>query len=255
MATIKKESFGKLSDGREALVYTLRNNKGNELKVTDYGARIVSLRFRDKNFTNRFVFKTYPDVSGYENDDATGIVYVDGATDFAKIIWQSEEIKEGVKFTAEIDNKKAQIIYGISNDNELSIKYEVEGAEDISTQIVFSADALPETEITPFAEGAEKSKLAGQKIYSIIDKPAEVEFVEGMFGYDFGCPIDYYDAGLKNAADIFSESAGILLQVYATQNKLHVDEVEGGFAIKTSETKSADGKIKSQTVYILKNRK
>lgn len=255
MATVKKESFGKLSDGREATIYTLRNNKGNELKVTDYGARIVSLRFRDKDFANKFVFKTFPDVSGYENDDKTGIVYVDGGTDFAKIIWNAEEIQEGVKFTAESGGKKAQVIYGISNDNELSIKYEAEGAEDISTQIIFSSDVLPEVEITPFAEGEEKSKIAGQKIYKIIDKPAEVEFVEGMFGYDFGCPIDYFDAGLKNAADIFSGAAKILLQVYASQENLHVEEVEGGFAIKTSGTKSADGKIKSQTVYILKNRK
>ena len=255
MATIKKESFGKLSDGREAQIYTLRNNKGNELKVTDFGARIVSLRFRDKNFTNKFVFKTFPDVSGYENDDATGIVLVDGGTDFAKVIWQSEEVQEGVKFSAEVGGKKAQVIYGISNDNELSIKYEGENISDISTQIIFDSAVLSETEITPFAEGAEKTKLAGQNIYSIIDKPAEVEFVEGMFGYDFGCPIDYFDAGLKNAADIFSDAAKILLQVYASQNKLHVEEVDGGFAIKTSETKSADGKIKSQTVYILKNRK
>ncbi len=255
MATIKKESFGKLSDGREALVYTLRNNKGNELKVTDYGARIVSLRFRDQNFTNKFVFKTFPDVSGYENDLAAGIVYVDGATDFAKVIWQSEEVQEGVKFSAEVGGKKAQVIYGISNDNELSIKYEAEGAEDISTQIIFSADALPAAEIKAYSEGAEKGKLSGSQVYNIIDKPAEVEFVEGMFGYDFGCPIDYFDAGLKNAADIFSDATKILLQVYASQDKLHVEEADGGFAIKTSGTKSADGKIKSQTVYILKNRK
>jgi len=255
MANIKKESFGKLSDGREALVYTLRNNKGNELKVTDYGARIVSLRFRDKNFANKFVVKTFSNVGECEGDETAGIVFVDGGTDFAKIIWQSEEIQEGVKFSAELENKKVQVIYGISNDNELSIKYESEGAEDISTQIIFSGDALPETEITPFAEGSQKTKLSGSQIYNIIDKPAEVEFVEGMFGYDFGCPIDYFDAGLKNAADIFSDSAKILLQVYASQNKLHVEEIDGGFKIKTSETKSADGKIKSQTVYILKNRK
>ena len=159
------------------------------------------------------------------------------------------------KFSAELDGKKAQVIYGISNDNELSIKYEAQGAEDISTQIVFSADALPDSDINPFAEGAEKSKLTGSQIYNIIDKPAEVEFVEGMFGYDFGCPIDYYDAGLKNAADIFSAATSILLQVYATQDKLHVEENGGEFSIKTSGTKSADGKIKSQTVYIFKNRK
>lgn len=255
MATIKKENFGKLSDGREIFVYTLRNNKGNELKVTDFGARIVSLRFRDKNFTNKFVVKTFSNVGECENNFDAGIVLVDDSADFAKIVWNSEEVQEGVKFSAEIENKKVQVIYGISNDNELSIKYFAENVSDVSTQIIFNSDVLPEAEITPFAEGEEKSKIAGQKIYSIIDKPAEVEFVEGMFGYDFGCPIDYFDAGLKNAADIFSDSAKILLQVYASQNKLHVNEVEGGFAIKTSETKLSDGKIKSQTVYILKNRK
>jgi len=255
MANIKKETFGTLSDGRETFIYTLRNNKGNELKVTDFGARIVSLRFRDKNFANKFVVKTFANVGECENNFDAGIVLVDDSADFAKIVWQSEEVQEGVKLSAEIENKKVQVIYGISNDNELSIKYEGENISDISTQMFFDSAVLPDTEITPFAEGAEKTKLVGQKIYNIIDKPAEVEFVEGMFGYDFGCPIDYFDAGLKNAADIFSDSAKILLQVYATQNKLQVAEVEGGFAIKTSDTKLTDNKIKSQTVYILKNRK
>ena len=37
MATIKKESFGKLSDGRAVELYTLRNTKGTEVKVTTYG--------------------------------------------------------------------------------------------------------------------------------------------------------------------------------------------------------------------------
>ena len=255
MANIKKESFGKLSDGRETFVYTLRNNKGNELKVTDFGARIVSLRFRDKNFANKFVVKTFSEVGECENNFDAGIVLVDGDKNFAKIVWNSEEIQEGVKFSAEIENKKVQVVYGISNDNELSIKYSAENVSDVSTQIFFSSEIFSDAEITPYSEGEEKTKLSGQKIYKIIDKPAEVEFVEGMFGYDFGCPIDYYDAGLKNAADIFSDNAKILLQVYATQENLNVEEVDGGFLIKTSETKLKDGKIQSQTVYILKNRK
>ena len=240
MPTIKKESAG------ESLVYTLRNNKGNELKVTDAGAKIVSLRFRDKNFSNKFVLKT---------DDAASKVFVDGGEDFSKKIWDSEQFEQGVRFTANDGGKKIEIVYSISNDNELSIKYSAEGVEDISSQLVFSADALPDCEIKAFAEGAAKEKISGEKIYNIIDKPAEVEFVEGMFGYDFGCPIDYYDAGLKNAADITSEPASILVQVFASQNKLHVEEVDGGFSIKTSDTKKTDGKITSQTVYIFKNRK
>ena len=255
MANVKQESFGKLSDGRETKIFTLRNNKGNELKVTDYGARIVSVRFRDKSFTNKFLLKSYEDVSGYEKDSAAGIVFVDEGEEFGKIIWDAQTIIEGVQFTAEIDGKHAEIIYSISNDNEVSITYEATGAADISTQLVFRADALPDSDISPYAEGAAKGKIAGKNIYNIIDKPAEVLMEVGMFGYDPGCPIDYLEAGLKNAADIFSAPSSIDIKVYATQNNLHVDEVEGGFAIKTSGTKSADGKIKAQTVYVFKNRK
>ena len=44
MAMIKKEAFGKLSDGRAVELYTLRNTKGTEAKITTYGARLVSWR-------------------------------------------------------------------------------------------------------------------------------------------------------------------------------------------------------------------
>ena len=255
MANIKQESFGKLSDGSEAKIFTLRNTKGNELKVTDYGARIVSVRFRDKSYTNKFVLKSYENVSGYEKDDEAGVVFVDEGKDFAKILWNAESTMEGVKFTAELNGKSAEIIYSISNDNEVSIRYQATGAADISTQLVFSADALPDSDISPYAEGAANGKITGKNIYDIIDQPAEVLMEIGMFGYDPGCPIDYLEAGLKNAADIFSAPSSIDLKVYATQDKLHVSEVDNGFAIRTGGTKSADGKISGQTVYVFKNRK
>lgn len=254
MPSIKKEAFGKLEDGRKATLYTLRNNKGNELKVTDYGARIVSVRFRNKDFENKLVLKSYPDVSGYEKDDAAGIVYVDGANEFDKIIWDAEYIIEGLKLTATVGDKSAEIIYSISNDNEISIKYNAKGVEDISTQLIFNAETLPDSDLKIYDEAKFEGKISGKNVYSIIDKPAEVLMEVGMFGYDPGCPIDWNAAGLKNAAEIISEAADIMLNIYATQDNLHVEEVEGGFAIKTSGTKSADGEIKSQTVYVLKNR-
>ena len=70
-----------------------------------------------------------------------------------------------------------------------------------------------------------------------------------MFGYDPGCPINYLDAGLKNAANVFSEEAEIDIIVYATQDKIAAHAVDGGFAIKTV------GSVKGQTVYMIKNRK
>ena len=228
MPSIKKETVG------EATVYTMRNTKGNELKVSNLGARVVSMRFRDKNFTNQSLLK----------DNASN-VFVDGGADFAKIIWQAEETLEGMKFTAELDGKSATVTYSVSNDNEISIKYEASGIEDLSTEMVF---ALPDVDFRACQKGAAWEKLDAPKTYPIT-QPAEVEMELGMFGYDPGCPIDYLDAGLKNAANIFCAAKEIDLIVYATQNEVHAQAVDGGFAIKTS------GSAKGQTVYMIKNRK
>ena len=228
MPAIKKETAG------EATIWTLRNTKGNELKVTNLGARVVSMRFRDKNFKNQFVLK-----------DDGGNVFVDGGADFAKILWQGEELIEGIKFTAQVGDKSASVLYSISNDNEISITYESSGVEDISTEMVFT---LPDADFRACQKGAAWEKISDEKIYPVT-QPAEVEMELGMFGYDPGCPIDYLDAGLKNAANIFSAPTSIDVIVYATQDKIHVRAVDDGFAIKTS------GSGKGQTVYMLKNRK
>ena len=230
MPSIKKENVG------EATVYTLRNTKGNELKVSNLGARLVSMRFRDKNFKNRFIFK---------EDAAAGNVFVDGGKDFADILWQGEEIIEGVKFSAAVGGKSASVTYSISNDNEISIKYEAEGVKDISTEVVF---ALPDIEFRACQKGAVWEKISAEKIYPVTE-PAEVEMELGMFGYDPGCPIDYLDAGLKNAANLFSPEAEIDIIVYATQDEIHAQAVDGGIALHTS------GSAKGQTVYMIKNRR
>ena len=234
MPSIKKETVG------EATVWTLRNTKGNELKVTDLGARVVSMRFRDKNFKNQSLLK----------NDASN-VFVDGGADFAKIIWQAEETLEGMKFSAQVGGKSAIVTYSVSNDNEISIKYEASGIDDISTEMIF---ALPDVDFRACQKGAAWEKLDAPKNYPIT-QPAEVEMELGMFGYDPGCPIDYLDAGLKNAANIFSEPASIEIIAYATQNEIHAQAVDGGFLLKTGGSNVADGKLKAQTVYRLKNRK
>lgn len=230
MPSIKKEVAG------EAAVYTLRNTKGNELKVTDRGARVVSMRYRDKDFKNRFLLK---------DDAAAGRVLVDGGADFADIIWQSESIIEGVKFTAEQGGKAVTVTYSLSNDNEISIKYEAQGVGDVSTDIVF---ALPDIDFRACQKGAAWEKVTDEKVYPVTE-PAEVEMELGMFGYDPGCPIDYLDAGLKNAANLYSAEASIDIIVYATQDEIHAQGVEGGIALHTG------GKAQGQTVYMIKNRK
>ena len=254
MPTIKKESFGKLKGGQEATLYTLRNNKGNEVKVTDFGARIVSWRFRNADFENKFILIGHKTAADYEADDKElGVVYVDGKSDLADKIWSASEHVEGVTFSITDGDRKIAVTYSVSNDNELSIKYEASGGvEDVSTKMVFSGDALTAPDFKVFSDDF---KSVDDKMWKLIDKPAEVEMELGMFGFDIGCPIDYLDAGLKNCADIFSAADKLLLNMYATQDNVHVEKLPDGFAIKTSGTKKTDnGEIKSQTVYVLKNR-
>lgn len=47
-AGIEKATFGKLPDGREADLFTLRNKAGMEVKITNYGGYIVSLMAPDR---------------------------------------------------------------------------------------------------------------------------------------------------------------------------------------------------------------
>ncbi len=222
---------------KEGAVWTLRNTKGNELKVNELGARIVSMRFRNKDFKNCFLLK-----------DEASVVLVDGGEDFANVTWQGEQTLEGVKLSATLGGKSATVTYSISNDNEISIKYEAAGVADISTAVTFSADALPAMNFRACQKGADWEKIADEKAYPVTET-AEVEMELGMFGYDPGCPIDYLNAGLKNAANLYSEAASIDVIVYATQDKIHAEAVDGGFAIKTS------GATAGQTVYMIKNRK
>lgn len=48
-ASITKESFSKTPDGKDADIYTLVNSKGSEIKITNYGGIIVSLKVPDKD--------------------------------------------------------------------------------------------------------------------------------------------------------------------------------------------------------------
>lgn len=64
---IKKELFGKLSDGRDAYLFTLKNSAGMTVKLTDYGASIVSIVVPDRDGKFADVVLGYDSVSGYVN--------------------------------------------------------------------------------------------------------------------------------------------------------------------------------------------
>ncbi len=62
--------FGTLPDGREVKLYTLTNSKGFTAKVTDYGAKLVSVVVPDKNGKLADVVLGYDSLSQYLHGDA-----------------------------------------------------------------------------------------------------------------------------------------------------------------------------------------
>jgi len=63
---IKRESFGKLSDGKEVDIFTLRHPDGSEARLTNYGAAVVSLQVPDKYGKIENVVLGFDEIESYE---------------------------------------------------------------------------------------------------------------------------------------------------------------------------------------------
>jgi aldose 1-epimerase len=97
--TVTKADFGKLSDGKSVDVYTMKN-ADLEVRVTNYGARIVSLKTKDRDGKVADVVLGYNSVDGYVAEKTT-------KTYFGSIVGRYGNRIRGGKFT--IDGHQYQI--------------------------------------------------------------------------------------------------------------------------------------------------
>ncbi len=97
--TVSKGAFGKLPDGATAEIYTLKN-ADLEVRVTNYGARIVSLKTKDRDGKVGDVVLGYNSVEGYVNEHAA-------KTYFGSIVGRYGNRIRGGKFS--IDGHTYQI--------------------------------------------------------------------------------------------------------------------------------------------------
>ncbi len=156
-------SFGMTSKGEEARLFTIQNDKGMEIKVSDYGATLVEVRVPDKEGRLLDVVLGYDDVQGYEAGNAFfgatigrvanrigngefrlgGRTYeltrndgqntLHGGRDFYnKRIWKTGETQEDhVEFLMDSPsgdqgfpgNVKISVTYTLTKDNEVKIHY------------------------------------------------------------------------------------------------------------------------------------
>ena len=64
--TIKKESFGKTTGGEQIDLYTLSNEKGMEVAITNFGATVVTLKVPDRAGKAADIVLGYDTLDGYE---------------------------------------------------------------------------------------------------------------------------------------------------------------------------------------------
>ena len=67
-AAVTQAPFGALPDGKKVTLFTLTNASGAEVKLIDFGARVVSLKVPDRQGTSRDVVLGYDDLAGYQSD-------------------------------------------------------------------------------------------------------------------------------------------------------------------------------------------
>ena len=66
MKPLQKKDFGKTSKGELATVYTLENEAGMQISVSDFGATLTSVLVPDKDNNPVEVTLGYDDAAGYE---------------------------------------------------------------------------------------------------------------------------------------------------------------------------------------------
>ncbi len=67
---IDRRPFGKVSSGEDATLYTLRNARGTEVDISDFGATVVSFRVCQNDGSETDIVMGHDTASGYEQADS-----------------------------------------------------------------------------------------------------------------------------------------------------------------------------------------
>jgi aldose 1-epimerase len=102
---VKKELFGKLSDGTEIDIYTLSDG-ASEARITNYGGYLVSLKVPDRDGKSEDVVLGFDDLRGYENNNThKGTAYLGPIVGrYANRIANGTFALDGKKYSLAVNN-------------------------------------------------------------------------------------------------------------------------------------------------------
>lgn len=279
---IVKEKFGTMKTGEEICLYTLKNKNGLEAKITNIGAAVVSLMVPDKNgdfadvvlgfdkgedyFSNpSFLGVTIGpnanrvggaafSLNGKEYhlpvNDGSNNLHSDMDGGYHKGLWKAEEDGDSLKLTIEgkdgdlgfPGNKKVTMIYTLTDDNELKLKYHATSDMDtllnLTNHTYFNLAGhdsgsiegqflrLRASNFTPVLPGAiptgEIAPVAGTPLDFTEMKQigrdigADNEQLKLVLGYDHNFVIDGADGTMREAAEAEDAKSGRKMKVFTT---------------------------------------
>jgi len=154
-----KSTFGKTTDGQQADLYVLRNKKGMQVAITNFGATIVSVKVPDRNGKVADVVLGYDDVKDYES----GKTYF-GATvgRYANRIAHGEFTLDGATYTLAKNDGENHLHGGVRGFSK-----KMWTARDVSTA---NRPALEFTYVSEDGEEGYPGKLNASVTFTLTDK-------------------------------------------------------------------------------------
>lgn len=282
MAVLVKD-FGKTADGQQAKLYTLKNAQGMVVDLTDFGANIVNVLVPDKNGNAVDVCLGYDVLDGYVTNgcffgstigpsanrianasfvldgckyqlsvnDGVNNLHSDDNEGYHKKMWNTTTTDNSVIFSLEDadgsmgfpGNKKVQVAFSLSEENELAITYDVTSDKNtlinMTNHVYFNLaghDAgtilnhelqLEASHYTPVVEGSIPTGeiatvkntpfdfTAATKIGERID--VENEQLKLGQGYDHNWVVDNFDGSIRKIAILSENTTGRFMEVYSDQ--------------------------------------
>jgi aldose 1-epimerase len=274
---VSESTFGKLDNGNIVKAYQLVNDKGMSVKLISYGAIIEELKVSDKSGKPVDIVLGYDNLEGYVKDTfffgATigrfanriangefklgGKVYKlakndnninhlhGGLQGFNKKLWQSEVLKEGVRFTylskdgeeGYPGNLKCEVTYILTEDNRLEVSYKATTDKptviNLTNHSYFNLNGQGKGNILDHV-----MKIAG-KFYTPVDstliptgevlkvEETPFDFTKPLAigsridkvspGYDHNYVLNKLQDELALAVEVYSPITNILMKLYTTQ--------------------------------------
>ena len=224
--SIKKQIFGKLSDGTEVEIFTLTNRNGLEARVMTYGAILVSMKTGDSKGNLADIVLGFDTLTDYveKNDPYFGTT----TGRFANRIAKGRFTLDGVEYTLAQNNGNNHLHGGINGFNKV-----IWSAKEIETG---DAQAVEFTYLSPNGEEGYPGNLSCSVIYKLTDndelsfeytattdKPTVVNLTNHAYwnlaGHDSGDVLDHQlqiNADNYTPVDDGSIPTGVLANVAGT---------------------------------------